>query len=82
MTAFFNGLGDIFNSLKTYFIELLPDSPFSMIEKTPWLNNILGYVNYFVPIDMMLGTLGLWLSCIGTYYLVMVILRWMKVLSN
>ncbi len=59
-------------------LAILPDSPFVYMEKVDGLEDVLGKLNYFLPIDFAISTLQLWLVAVAGYYLVMVILRWVK----
>lgn len=72
---FWNGAIDLANSVLNTVLALLPSSPFADIEIPQEVKNILGYVNYFIPIRAMLAIAGSWLSAIGIYYLYQVILR-------
>lgn len=60
-------------------LTFLPDSPFLMIENSnlPFIETL----NWVIPIDFMLTLLGHWVLAIGIYYLVQVILRWVKVIE-
>ncbi len=78
---FWNGIVDIVNNIVSAVLVLLPDSPFANIEIPDEVTQILGYVNYFVPIGAMLAIAAAWLSAIGIYYLVQTILRWAKTIK-
>ena len=78
---FWNGLTDILNDILAAVMVLLPDSPFANIQIPNEVRQILGYVNYFVPIGAMLGIGTGWLSAIGIYYLYQTILRWAKTIK-
>lgn len=74
-TDFWNGLVNVANKVLNAILFLLPDSPFADIEIHAEVKQILGYVNYFIPIRAMLVIAGSWLSAIGIYYLYQTILR-------
>ena len=78
---FWNGLVDIVNNILSAIMFLLPDSPFANVEIPDEVKQILGYVNYFVPIGAMLAIGTVWLSSIGIYYLYQTILRWAKAIK-
>ncbi len=78
---FWNGLTDILNDILAAVMVLLPDSPFANIQIPNEVRQILGYVNYFVPIGAMLAIGTGWLSAIGIYYLYQTILRWAKTIK-
>jgi hypothetical protein len=44
-------------------------------------SEVLGYINYFLPISEMAGILSVWLISIAAYYLASPVLRWIKALS-
>ena len=40
-----------------------------------------GYVNYFIPLSEMIGTMFAWLTAIAIYYGVSTLLRWAGTIS-
>jgi len=76
-----NNLCDILNDILAAVLILLPDSPFADVEIAPEIRELLGYVNYFVPVGAMLGIGAGWLAAIGIYYLYQTILRWAKTIK-
>lgn len=76
-----NWIVDVVNDIISAVMFILPDSPFANIEIPEEVTQILGYVNYFVPIGAMLAIAAAWLSAIGIYYLVQTILRWAKAIK-
>ena len=42
---------------------------------------VLGYINYFLPISELAAILVVWLVAIGAYYMASVVLRWIKAVS-
>lgn len=78
---FWNGIADIVNNILSVIMILLPDSPFANVTIPDEVKQILGYVNYFVPIGAML-TIGTgWLTAIVIYYLYQTTLRWVKTIK-
>lgn len=77
---FLNGLLDNIYSALTWVIELLPDSPFQAIDNSG-ISDFLGTLNWFIPIDMIIAELELWLSCVVVYYVYQIILRWAKAIE-
>lgn len=59
-----------------WFILLLPESPFQKIIKTLTIDspfeNIMNYINYFVPIGEMITFFTTYLACVVIWY----IARW------
>ena len=80
-------MADIINSglswLKSMIaavIDLLPDSPFQ-IEIPDFVTDIIGYVNYFIPIGSMLKILTAWTAAILVWYVASLLLRWIKAIE-
>jgi hypothetical protein len=44
-------------------------------------SELLGYVNYFIPIAEMAAILSVWVVAIAAYYVASVALRWAKAIS-
>lgn len=69
---------DFFYGLVWDSIDLLPDSPFQagimMLEASPFAD-VMGYINYFLPIGMMLNILTVYLVAVSAWYIVRYALR-------
>lgn len=75
---------NIFNSLFDKIIGLLPKSPFTGVidgMESDNVREILGYLNWFVPVHDIVIILSGWLSCIALYYLYVIILRWIRAIN-
>ena len=72
---------DVLNDILSAIVLLLPDSPFANITVPDEVMNIMGYVNYFVPVAAMLSIGASWLAAIGIYYLYQTILWWAKTIK-
>lgn len=81
MNNFWNGFSDIATNVLNAILVFLPNSPFADIEIPSEVKQILGYVNYFVPVRAMLAIAGSWLTAIGIYYLYQTILRRVKAIK-
>lgn len=81
LNNFWNGVVDIVNDILAAIMFILPDSPFADIEIPDEVTQILGYVNYFVPVAAMLSIGAAWLTAIGIYYLLQTVLRWAKAIK-
>lgn len=70
-------------NLAASIISIFPESPFAHIDGdfVSWLSTILPYVNWFIPFDKIVATLGLWLAAIAIYYVYQIVLRWIKVVE-
>lgn len=61
-------------------LSFLPDSPFNF-DRASEFADIMGYINYFIPIGTFLKILAGWLTAIGAYYVYSLILRWIKAIE-
>jgi hypothetical protein len=60
-----------------WVIERLPDSPFQALDVSP-ISEYLGMLNWIVPVEQMIYTLGLWVTCIAIFYIYSVVMKWVK----
>lgn len=80
VNAFFQGLVDTVN----FLISWMPDSPFREPLETMRSSigsDMLGYLNYFLPISEFIAVLVVWVAAIAIYYAVSIVLRWLKAIS-
>ena len=61
-------------------IALLPDSPFDILSNTA-VGQYMGWLNWLVPIEQIVGILEAWCSAILVYYIYVTILRWIKAIQ-
>lgn len=78
---------DIINSFLSWLkdivvkaIDLLPDNPFTL-DIPENVHTIIGYLNYFIPIGQMVTILTVWTSAILVFYVVSLLLRWIKAIE-
>ena len=76
-----NSITELLDEILNAIVLLLPNSPFADLVIPPEVEQLLGYVNYFVPISGMLVMGMSWLTAIGTYYLYQTILRWTQTIK-
>lgn len=77
-------MGDIITGGLSAVLSWLPPSPFSLLDSldpTGQVSEILGMVNWFVPIYSFVGLLEGWLLCIGIYYVYQIALRWLNAIE-
>lgn len=70
---------DGFASIAQFMINLLPVSPFKAVQ-----NSSLEFVqelNWVIPFQVFFTITTYWVTAIGLYYVVMVVLRWVKVIE-
>lgn len=67
--------------LANTLLSFLPDSPFraffDSMERVP----ALGYLNYFIPVPLIISIGEAWLACIGVFYLYQAVLRFVKLIG-
>lgn len=78
INALIRGLGFVLTTV----LALLPDSPFQKyIINNTLISKYVGYINYFVPVASILVVLEAWCLAVSVYYLVQIVLRWIKVIE-
>jgi hypothetical protein len=60
--------------------SLFPASPFSFIANSSF-GDLLGKINYFIPIYEFVTIAEAWLVAVGIYYAVSVVARWVKAIE-
>jgi hypothetical protein len=74
-------LGDWSNSLLQLILAALPDSPFQILTRNSAIVEVIGYVNYFIPVSFMVSVLQAWIVAVGSFYIWQVLLRWVKAID-
>jgi hypothetical protein len=72
-----NTLINIASGIADGLVWLLPMSPFSALELA-FDSELMGYINYFLPVSEAVNLLAGWGIAILAWYLYMLILRWIK----
>ena len=75
-----NWLCDTLYEMLKSIIDLLPDSPFKLLDNTP-IQPYLKYINWVIPLDFIVDTLSLWLIAVAGYYTYSVILRALRLIK-
>lgn len=81
MEKFINSILNGMQNIAQDTLQLLPRSPFrSFIDG---VDNIpmVKYLNFFLPIDLVIPVLVAWGTAIGLYYMYSIILRWVKAID-
>ncbi|MBE6890187.1 MAG: hypothetical protein E7485_09265 [Ruminococcaceae bacterium] len=78
MDVIWGWICDMFNNIINAVLMFLPDSPFATFEFPPEVQQLLGYVNYFVPFQAMVNIALAWTAAIGIYYIYQSLLRWAR----
>lgn len=66
----------------TWVLALLPQSPTVGWENAKPDSVNLGYITWFIPFPTMLIHLAALLTAIGIYYIVRIVMRWLKVIRG
>lgn len=77
-------MGDLISGGLRAILALLPDSPFKILEELgpgTKIYEMLGMLNWFIPIYSFIGILEGWLVCVGVYYVYQVVLRWLHAIE-
>ena len=82
MTDIWNGIGGVVNSLLSFVFSFLPTSPFKGMFEVMVDNEILQYLNWFVPIGDFITILSVWLGAIVVFYSYQIVLRWIKATAD
>ena len=87
MKDFLNNLLDTLSDVVRYLINFLPDSPFNTFynylqRQDTSVSRVIGILNYFFPISLIVQTMSLWLGAIAVYYAISVVMRWAKVIGG
>ena len=64
----------------SWILGILPDSPFQQIDNSG-VSEYMGAINWIIPIGPMLSILQAWLIAIIGYYIVMLIMRWIRAIE-
>lgn len=78
---FFEYMSGVFKDLANSFLDLLPTSPIVFLSSNSTISKYLSWVNWFIPVYTWIAILENWLVAIGIYYVVQVVLRWLKIID-
>lgn len=78
---FLSSIGDTVHGIVEAIIEFLPGSPIQFIEKNSQVKEIIGFMNWFLPIETMIGMAEVWIAAILVYYVIQAILRWARIIE-
>ena len=77
LTSFVDTLVSAGNRL----LDTLPLCPFVQFQEFMLTNELLSWLNWFVPMDAIIGLVNAWLAAITIWYIAKTGLRWAKVIS-
>lgn len=64
-----------------WVVDLLPDSPFRVDWIPDIVHQVMGYLNYFIPVGLMLKTMLAWTVVVGLWYVYSLLMRWLKAIE-
>lgn len=76
----FNKFIDIVSGMADFFYNILPSSPFVILENSDF-NDLISKINYFLPIYEFVGILEFWLIAISIWYIYSIFARWIKAIE-
>jgi len=79
--SFIDSVGNWLDDTLSALFSILPDSPFAALSKVDGVDEILGIINFFIPINYMISVLQLWLIAVAGYYIWQLALRWAKAIE-
>jgi len=78
--GFINFIILVFGNTLTIIVNLLPSSPFQIVDNSTVIQYLSGF-NWVFPISAILGIFQAWLVCIATFYIYSIVLRWIKAIK-
>lgn len=77
-----NWFSELFNKFGNWLVSVLPQSPFrpyiEQFQKLPYL----GYLNWFIPVGVIVKVFFAYLGAISLFYVYSIIARWVKLLGE
>lgn len=81
MEVIFNWITDKLSYVLQTVLILLPDSPFVMLARDADIMNVLGWLNWFIPVSQIIAIMETWLVAVAIFYIYQLILRWAKAIG-
>ena len=79
-----DSLSEIFTGLVSAVLSFCPPSPFGILDElaaNSQIAELLGFLNWFIPVNTFVAILEGWLACVAIYYVWQVVLRWLKAIG-
>lgn len=73
---------ELWDSFGHVITNILPKSPFVDIITESQEFPALGWLNWLLPIGDIIRVFGAWLGALALFYLVQIVLRWVKVIQG
>lgn len=68
-------------SIVSYLLNLLPDSPFTFLNQSSFIQPYLETINWIIPFSFIVSTLEVWLIAVVSYFVWSLILRWIRAIE-
>lgn len=78
--SMFNSILDIIGLVAETLVNLLPSSPFNMIQNSSF-SDLISQINYFLPVYEFVVIMETWLVAIAIFYLYSIFARWIKAID-
>lgn len=76
------GMEGIFDRFKSFVETYLPKSPLAGITLADTVPaQYIRYLNWFLPVGLIINTMILIMSAVAAYYLISILLRWLKAIA-
>lgn len=82
ISNFWNGVANVINAILSVVFYFLPVSPFKGFWQGMANNEVIQYMNWFIPVGDFVVITGVWLSAIIVFYAYQIILRWVKAIDS
>jgi hypothetical protein len=82
IVATLNKLIELLASVISWLVSILPDSPFQLAMSSDSIQTAIANWNWFFPISEILVTMQAWVSCIAIYYVIVVPMRFAKLIGS
>lgn len=77
-------LQDIISNLLAFIVTVLPSDPFikyiDALDSS--ISKYIGWLNWFIPFDLILKVFVAWLASITLFYIWMTLARWIKLIGE
>ena len=75
-------LSEIYHTFIEVLLKFLPASPFQGFIQSLSGLPYLGYLNWFIPVADLVAIGTVWLSAIVIFYVVSIVMRWVKMIGG
>lgn len=75
-----NGIIQDLADVIQFILNLLPPSPFSLLNNSP-IGQYLPSINWIFPIETFVNIAEAWLTAIAIYYAYSIVMRWIKAIN-